>query len=49
MKELFDAGWKILCIELSFEGFTFQIWHTAAFGTIIYILFHLLLFKSKGD
>lgn len=49
MQGLFDAGWKILSMELTFEGFTFQIWHPMAFGLLIYLLFHLLLVKNKGE
>ena len=49
MKGLFEAGWKILSIEMTFEGFTFAVWHPLAFGFLIWILFHLLLFKSNKE
>lgn len=48
MKDIFNAAWEIMSIELVYEGFKFQIWHPLAFSFIIYTLIRILLMK-KGD
>jgi hypothetical protein len=49
VSELFDAGWRILNIELSFNGYTFKAWHPAAFCLLIYIVLRVLLVGANKN
>jgi hypothetical protein len=49
MQEIFEAAWKVMNIEITFEGFKFALWHPMAFTLLISIIIKILLFKSKED
>lgn len=49
MGDIINAAWDIISIELSYEGFTFKLWHPLAFTFIITLLLRLFLFRKGGN